>query len=89
MFSGFLGLLWSGRDKEDEVPAYIKHQLLKAQRALREGDHETAGEAYHRALKRLASSEYATSQAYIEARAVVLDKVQLTFMVEPPIKCTE
>ena len=48
---------------------------LKAQRALRDGDYEGAEKAYHDALRRLGTSEYANSQTYIEARAVVLDKV--------------
>ena len=70
-------MLWGGRDKEGEVPLYIKQQLLKAQRALRTGEYELASEAYHKALHRLASSEFAEAQPYIEARAVVLDKVKL------------
>lgn len=72
---GVLGLLWGGKDKEDIVPPYIKHQLLKAQRTLRDGDYKRAEDYYHRALRRLATSPYAQSQPYIEARAVVLDKV--------------
>ena len=57
------------------MPAFVKRKLLTAQRALREGDYEAAGGAYHDALKRLATSEHSSAQAYIEARAVVLDKV--------------
>ena len=77
LLGGILGVLWGGRDKEEEVPLYIKQQLLKAQRALRTGEYELASEAYHKALHRLASSEFAEAQPYIEARAVVLDKVKL------------
>ena len=73
--TGVFGSLWKGHDKEDKVPASVKQHLLKAQRALRDGDYEAAEEAYHDALRRLATSEYADAQAYIEARAVVLDKV--------------
>jgi tetratricopeptide (TPR) repeat protein len=69
-----LSVLWD-RDKEDTVPPYIKSQLLKAQRSLRDGDYTAASEAYHRALKRLATSQFAETQPYIEARAVVLDKL--------------
>ena len=75
IFQGILGLFWGGQDKEDVVPSYIKHQLLRAQRALRDGDYTQAEDCYHRALHRLATSTYAQSQPYIEARAVVLDKV--------------
>ena len=74
--SGFLGLLWGDGDKQDAVPQYIKRQLLKAERAMREGDYVAAGGAYHRALGRLGQSQFADSQVYLEARAVVLDKVQ-------------
>lgn len=74
-FSGILGLFWGGRDEEDQVPASIKQLLLKAQRALRDEKYDVAGEAYHKALTRLGTSEHASAQAYIEARAVVLDKV--------------
>ena len=74
--SGFLATLWGGRrEKEDEVPQYIKQQLLKAQRALRSGDYQAASKAYHEALRRLATSQFAEFQVYLEARAVVLDKV--------------
>ena len=72
---GVLGILWGDRDKEDTVPPYIKRQLLKAQRALRDDNYPAASKAYHSALERLASSQFAESQVYIEARAVVLDKV--------------
>ena len=57
------------------MPLAVKSQLKKARRALRDGDYNAADRAYHRALKRLAGSEHANAQAYIEARAVVLDKV--------------
>jgi len=67
-----------GRDEEDRVPPAVKRQLTKAQRALREGDYDSAGRAYHNALRKLATSEHANAQAYIEARAVVLDKVYLS-----------
>ena len=60
------------------MPASVKQHLLKAQRALRDGDYEGAEKAYHDALRRLGTSEYANSQAYIEARAVVLDKVSIS-----------
>ena len=72
--SGIFGLLWS-KDEEEKVPVYIKYQLLKAQRAIRKDDFDSAEKAYHRALRRLATSQYASSQAYLEARAVTLDKV--------------
>ena len=55
----------------------MKSHLKKAQRALRNGDYDAADRAYHRALKRLVGSEHANAQAYIEARAVVLDKVYI------------
>lgn len=71
------GFLWGGHDEKDKVPASVKQQLLKAQRALREGKYEVAGKAYHNALRRLGTSEHASAQAYVEARAVVLDKVTI------------
>jgi hypothetical protein len=80
LVGGVFGLLWKGRDKEDKVPASVKQHLLKAQRALRDGDYEAAEEAYHDALRRLATSEYADAQAYIEARAVVLDKLANVYL---------
>lgn len=70
-----LGIIFGGRDEDQKVPPYVKRQLIKAQRALRDGDYVAASKAYHRALERLAGSEYAQTQGFIEARAVVLDKV--------------
>ncbi len=62
-------------DEEEKVPPSVKRQLLLAQRALRERDFPGAEAAYHRALQLLGGSEHAESRAYIEARAVTLDKV--------------
>ena len=74
--TGFFGLLKSEDEGDDEkVPPSVKRQLLKAQRALRNEDYGGAERAYHDALKLLATSEHASTQPYIEARAVTLDKV--------------
>ena len=74
--TGFFGLLKSEDEGDDEkVPPSVKRQLLKAQRALRNEDYGGAERAYHNALKLLATSEHASTQPYIEARAVTLDKV--------------
>lgn len=75
MKPGILGFLW-GKDEEDKVPRSIKRQLGKAQRAHRKGNYTTANVAYHKVLKSLATSEHSNTQAYIEARAMVLDKVR-------------
>ena len=77
---GILGLFGFGSKEEEEagkkVPPSIKRQLLKAQRALRNGtDYNEAERAYHKALELLAVSIHSSSQAYQEARAVTLDKV--------------
>ena len=75
--SGFLGFLGFQDDEDDKgkVPPSVKRELLKAQRALRNDDYSTAEECYHQALFSLNSSELSETQAYIEARAVTLDKV--------------
>lgn len=74
--TGLLGLFKREDESGDEkVPPSVKRQLLKAQRALRSEDYGGAERAYHSALKLLATSEYTSTQPYLEARAVTLDKV--------------
>ena len=67
--------IFGEKDDGSIVSASVKRQLLKANRALRLGDYGQAEKASHKALSLLMNSEHTEKQAYLEARAVVMDKV--------------
>lgn len=69
--------IFGDKDDGSKVSPSVKRQLLKTNRALRKGDYSQAEKASHKALSLLMNSEHTEKQAYLEARAVVMDKVLL------------
>ena len=67
--------IFGEKDDGSKVSASVKRQLLKTNRALRLGDYGQAEKASHKALSLLMNSEHTEKQVYLEARAVVMDKV--------------
>ena len=74
------GIFGVTKEEEDDgdgssVSPSIKRQLLKANRALKRRNYVRAEKACHQAMALLANSKHAQRQPYIEASAIVMDKV--------------
>ncbi len=70
--------LLGGRKKEDEdtrVIRSVKKNLFKAEKCLKKGNYSRAEEACHAAMAILGSSKNSEKQVYLEAMAIVMDKV--------------
>ena len=68
------------KDNANEVGKTVKRELLRAERAAQRGRYDKAEKSCHRALGLLMNSEHAEQRAYLEARAVTMDKVQYVIL---------
>ena len=65
-------------DEDTKVIRSVKKNLYKAEKALKKGSYSQAERACHAAMGILGSSKNAEKQVYLEAAAIVMDKVNLT-----------
>lgn len=76
------GYLESAKEEEEDgtkVTHSVKQQLLTAERALQRGQYKKAEKACHTALAKLMTSDHSEKKAYLEARAITMDKVNVPY----------